>query len=68
MRIDMLPYGVKVTQICPGASGDRVSALFVFMEINHKADNVYTGYEPLTGNDIADCIASALSFASKYMY
>ncbi|MFC4665402.1 SDR family NAD(P)-dependent oxidoreductase [Falsiporphyromonas endometrii] len=60
MRIDMLPYGVKVTQICPGAVETEFS-LVRFHGDQHKADNVYTGYEPLTGNDIADCIASALS-------
>lgn len=60
MRIDMLPYGVKVTQICPGAVETEFS-LVRFHGDQQKADHVYTGYTPLTGEDIADCIASALS-------
>lgn len=60
MRIDMLPYGVKVTQICPGAVETEFS-LIRFHGDQNRADNVYTGYVPLTGEDIAECIATALS-------
>ncbi|MDY6121825.1 MAG: SDR family oxidoreductase [Porphyromonas sp.] len=60
MRIDMLPYGVKVTQICPGAVETEFS-LVRFHGDQERADNVYKGFEPLTGQDIADCIVAALS-------
>lgn len=64
MRIDMLPYGVKVTQVCPGAVETEFS--FVrFHDDQAKADAVYTGFEPLKGEDIAACIASALTLPAN---
>ncbi|GAD06528.1 short-chain dehydrogenase [Porphyromonas crevioricanis] len=60
MRVDMLPYGVKVTQICPGAVETEFS-LVRFHGDQQRADNVYKGFEPLKGEDIADCIAAALT-------
>lgn len=56
MRIDMLPYGIKVSQICPGAAETEFS-LVRFHGDKEKADNVYKGYQPLSGDDIADIVA-----------
>jgi len=55
MRIDMLPYNIKVTQIAPGAAETEFS-LVRFHGDTKKAESVYTGYKPLSGNDIADTI------------
>lgn len=55
MRVELLPYNVKVTQICPGAVETEFS-LVRFKGDVEKANNVYKGYKPLTGEDIADTI------------
>ncbi len=60
MRIDLLPYGIKVTQICPGAVNTEFSVVR-FHGDKERADNVYTGMTPLYGEDIADCIASVMA-------
>ncbi|SUB78225.1 NADP-dependent 3-hydroxy acid dehydrogenase YdfG [Porphyromonas macacae] len=64
MRIDMLPYGIKVTQICPGAVETEFS-LIRFHNDRNKADAVYKGFTPLKGEDIAECIASALTLPAN---
>ena len=60
MRIDMLPHGIKVTQIAPGAAETEFS-LVRFKGDKQTADNVYNGYQPLTGEDIADVVDYVLS-------
>lgn len=55
MRIDMLPYCVKVTQICPEAVETEFS-IIRFHGDKSLADKVYEGYENLVAADIADCI------------
>ncbi|MCD6112901.1 MAG: SDR family oxidoreductase [Bacteroidales bacterium] len=55
MRIDMLKYGVKVTQICPGAVNTEFSTVR-FKGDKQAADNVYKGFEPLKPEDVADVI------------
>ena len=55
MRMDMVPYGIKVTNIAPGAVETEFSVVR-FKGDQERADNVYKGYEPLTGKDIADTI------------
>jgi len=54
-RIDLLPYGIKVTQIAPGAA-DTEFSLVRFKDDNKKADNVYKGYTPLIAEDIAEVV------------
>ena len=55
MRIDLLPYGIKVSQICPGAVETEFSVVR-FKGDKDRADNVYKGFEPLKAEDIADAI------------
>ncbi|MBR7168173.1 MAG: SDR family NAD(P)-dependent oxidoreductase [Bacteroidales bacterium] len=55
MRMDMVPYGIKVTNVAPGAVETEFS-IVRFKGDQQRADNVYKGYEPLTGKDIADTI------------
>lgn len=55
MRIDLLPYGIKVTGIHPGAAETEFS-LVRFKGDEEKAANVYKGLTPLTAEDIADII------------
>ncbi len=55
MRMDMVNYGIKVTNVAPGAVETEFS-LVRFKGDQQRADNVYKGYEPLTGADIATTI------------
>lgn len=55
MRIDLLPYGIKVTNIAPGAAETEFS-LVRFKGDEQTAKSVYDGFEPLTADDIADVI------------
>ncbi len=55
MRIDLLPYRVKVTAIHPGAAETEFSEVR-FKGDKDKADSIYKGFQPLTGQDVADTI------------
>jgi len=60
MRIDMLPFGIKVTAINPGAAETEFS-LVRFKGDEKKAGQVYQGYEPLQPDDIAEVVYFAVS-------
>jgi len=53
MRIDLLPYKIKVTCIHPGAAETDFSKIR-FKGDEEKAANVYAGYQPLVAADVAD--------------
>lgn len=53
MRIDLLPYGIKVTAINPGMA-ETEFALVRFKGDTEKAKGVYAGTQPLQAKDIAD--------------
>ena len=55
MRLDLLPHGIKVTQIRPGLAETEFSVVR-FKGDKNKADNVYKGYEPMNAHDIAEVI------------
>jgi 3-hydroxy acid dehydrogenase / malonic semialdehyde reductase len=55
MRLDLLPHGIKVTQIAPGAADTEFSTVR-FHGDKAKADAAYNGYEPMTAEDIASLI------------
>jgi len=60
MRIDMLPHGIRVTAIHPGAAETEFS-LVRYHGDAEKAKSVYAGYEPLIADDIADIAYFAAS-------
>ncbi len=60
MRTDLLPYGIKVTQIAPGAVETEFSVVR-FHGDEDKAKTVYNGYEPLIAEDIADAVIYAIT-------
>jgi NADP-dependent 3-hydroxy acid dehydrogenase YdfG len=55
MRIDLLPYGIKVTNIAPGAAETEFS-LVRFKGDQEIAKSVYNGFNPLQAEDVADVI------------
>lgn len=55
MRIDLLPYGIKVTAIHPGAAETEFSVVR-FKGDEEKAKDVYEGYTPLYADDIAEVV------------
>lgn len=55
MRIDLLKYGIKVTQIAPGAAETEFS-IVRFHGDKEKAKSVYNGYQPMTAEDIAELV------------
>lgn len=55
MRIDLLEYGIKVTQIRPGAAETEFS-IVRFKGDEEKAKNAYKGYQPMVAEDIAELV------------
>lgn len=53
MRIDLLPHGIRVSNIAPGAAETEFS-LIRFKGDQDQADSVYNGYTPLYAQDIAE--------------
>jgi 3-hydroxy acid dehydrogenase/malonic semialdehyde reductase len=60
MRIDLLPYGIKVTGVHPGAVDTEFSEVR-FKGDKERAKKVYDGFEPLVAEDIAETIWFAVS-------
>ncbi len=55
MRIELLPFGVKVSSISPGMVDTEFSTVR-FKGDQQRADNVYKGLTPLYASDIAEAI------------
>jgi NADP-dependent 3-hydroxy acid dehydrogenase YdfG len=60
MRIDLLPYNIRVTAVHPGAVETEFSEVR-FKGDKDRAKKVYDGFEPLIANDIAEIIWFAAS-------
>jgi 3-hydroxy acid dehydrogenase / malonic semialdehyde reductase len=60
MRMDLNPFGIKVTSINPGLVETEFS-LVRFKGDAPRASSVYKGMEPLRGDDIADIILYTLN-------
>ncbi|MGB6084854.1 SDR family NAD(P)-dependent oxidoreductase [Moheibacter sp.] len=60
MRMDLLNDGIKVTNIAPGLVETEFS-LVRFKGDTQRSESVYTGYEPLKPEDIAESIYFALT-------
>lgn len=55
MRLELVPHGIRVTNIAPGAV-DTEFSMVRFKGDTEKAKNVYKNFEPLIARDIADSI------------
>ena len=60
MRMDLLKYGIKVTEIRPGMVETEFSVVR-FHGDRKRAEEVYRGIDPLTGDDIASIIVWIVS-------
>lgn len=64
MRVDLNSLGFRVINIDPGLVETEFSEVR-FHGDAERAKKVYEGYEPLTGDDIAECINFAVSAPSN---
>lgn len=55
MRMDLNPYGIKVSNVAPGAVNTGFSAVRFKGDLA-KADSVYQGFTPLYADDVAEVI------------
>ena len=60
MRIDLLPHGIKVTAVHPGAVETEFS-IVRFKGDEQRAKKVYEGFDALSAEDIAETIWFAVS-------
>lgn len=64
MRIELTEFGIKVTNIQPGAVETDFSNVR-FKGDTSRAKQVYTGYQPLIAEDIADAIAYCINVPDR---
>jgi 3-hydroxy acid dehydrogenase / malonic semialdehyde reductase len=55
MRLDLLPHGIKVSSVAPGAVNTEFSTVR-FKGDTARANAVYNGFTPLSGKDVAEVI------------
>lgn len=55
MRVDMVDYGIRVTNVCPGATETEFS-IVRFKGDENRAKKVYDGFTALSAEDIAGVI------------
>jgi len=55
MRLELVPEGIKISNIAPGAVETEFSDVR-FKGDQDRAKKVYEGYQPLVAEDIAECI------------
>ena len=60
MRLELVPHGIRVTNIAPGAVETEFS-MVRFKGDKSKADAVYANYQPLVARDIANIIYYCIS-------
>jgi len=64
MRMDLLPFGIKVTHVSPGAAETEFSITRFHGDVE-KAKKVYDGFEPLVADDIANVVSYVVSLPER---
>ena len=64
MRLDLTQYGIKVTNVAPGAVQTDFSKVR-FKGDEARAAAVYKGFDPLQASDIADAVVYAVTAPSR---
>lgn len=60
IRMDLLPYDIRVTQISPGAAETEFSIVRFKGDIE-RAAKVYEGFDPLVAEDVAEMVEFVIS-------
>lgn len=60
MRLDLTEYGIKITNIAPGAVETEFSEVRFKGDVE-RAKKIYEGFDPLQAEDIADAIFYAIN-------
>jgi len=63
MRLELVPHGIRVSNIAPGAVETEFS-MVRFKGDENKAKSVYSNFEPLVARDIADSILYCVNVPS----
>jgi len=63
MRLELVPHGIRVSNIAPGAVETEFS-IVRFKGDQKKAKSVYSNYDPLVAQDIADSILYCVNVPS----
>ena len=63
MRLELVPHGIRVSNIAPGAVETEFS-IVTFKGDENKAKSVYHNFEPLVAQDIADSILYCVNVPS----
>jgi len=63
MRLELVPHGIRVSNIAPGAVETEFS-IVRFKGDQKKAQSVYSNYDPLVAQDIADSILYCVNVPS----
>lgn len=63
MRLELVPHGIRVCNIAPGAVETEFSVVR-FKGDRKRAESVYENYKPLVANDVADCIFYSVNVPS----
>jgi NADP-dependent 3-hydroxy acid dehydrogenase YdfG len=61
LREDLLGRPIRITDLAPGLAGGTEFSVVRFKGDEEKAAAVYKGVEPLTADDIAECVLFALT-------
>jgi NADP-dependent 3-hydroxy acid dehydrogenase YdfG len=61
LREDLLGRPIRVTALAPGLAGGTEFSLVRFKGDTEKAKAPYVGVDPLTPEDVADCVMFALT-------
>lgn len=64
MRMDLLPFGIKVTHVSPGAAETEFSITRFHGDVE-KAKKVYDGFDPLIAEDIANVVSYVVSLPER---